>query len=178
LLGKMLDGILNVMGVLAGLILLFITFSISYSIFTRFFGLQPPVWTVQFNEYALLWMTFLGTSWALRKRKHVSLDLIQTRLKPPAQHWLERIHSVMGILLCSVLCWYSATATWSHFQRGIIDVKGVDMPKYIVIGVIPFGFFMLTLQFIRNLFAEFPESGPLENNDDDEMAIPQSGGRS
>jgi C4-dicarboxylate transporter, DctQ subunit len=173
--GKVLDGILNVMGVLAGIVLLFITFSISYSIFTRFFGFQTPVWTVQFNEYALLWMTFLGTAWALRRQKHVSLDLIQSRLTPSARRRLEWAHSLVGILLCGVLCWYSAKATWSHFIRGIIDIKGIDVPKFIVISVIPFGFFLLILQFVRNLVSGSPETEEQAGDEAAEQGSAQGG---
>ena len=76
MLSRFLDRILTGMAVLAGLLLLFITFSISYGIFTRALGFQSPVWTIQFNEYSLLWMTFLGSAWVLNRRKHVAVDVI------------------------------------------------------------------------------------------------------
>ena len=79
---RFMDKILTGMTVLAGLFLLFITFSISYSIFTRAAGLPSPVWTVQFNEYSLLWMTFLGTAWVLSRRKHVAVDVLTSHLGP------------------------------------------------------------------------------------------------
>jgi len=37
------------------------------------------------------------------------------------------------------------------FQRGVTDVQAVDMPKYLVLMVIPAGFLVLTAQFLRNL---------------------------
>ncbi len=73
---RILDRVFNVMAVLSGLLLLFMTFSISYSIFARLVGITQPIWTVQFNEYALLWMTFLGSAWVLSRRKHVSMDVV------------------------------------------------------------------------------------------------------
>jgi C4-dicarboxylate transporter DctQ subunit len=155
LLSRILDRVLTGMAVLAGLLLLFITFSISYSIFTRFVGLPSPVWTVQFNEYSLLWMTFLGSAWALNRGKHVSMDVITGRLRPPARRIMDIVHSLMGIGVCGVLCWYTSMMTLNFFQRGVTDVQAVDIPKYSVLMVIPFGFLILTVQFFRNLALDF-----------------------
>jgi len=35
---------------------------------------------------------------------------------------------------------------------GIIDVKAVDVPKYLILMIIPIGFFVLSLQFLRQIF--------------------------
>lgn len=153
MLGRFLDRLLAGMAVLAGLLLLFITFSISYSIFTRALGFQSPVWTVQFNEYSLLWMTFLGSGWALRRRKHVAVDIITARLGRGGKRAAEVVHSLLGIGVCGVLCWYSSLMTLNLFQRGVTDVQAVDIPKYLVLIVIPAGFLVLTAQFLRNLAA-------------------------
>jgi C4-dicarboxylate transporter DctQ subunit len=169
LLNRFLDRILTGMAVLAGLLLLFITFSISYSIFTRAVGVASPVWTVQFNEYSLLWMTFLGSAWVLSRRKHVAVDIITGRLGPRGKRIADVFHSLAGSGVCGVLCWYSSLITLNLLQRGVTDVQVVDVPKYLVLMVIPVGFFALTAQFLRTLStalrrirAEAPEGGGQE----------------
>jgi C4-dicarboxylate transporter DctQ subunit len=166
---RFLDRVLSGMAVLAGLLLLFITFSISYSIFTRALGVGSPVWTVQFNEYSLLWMTFLGSAWVLSRRKHVAVDIITGRLGPRGKRIADVLHSLAGTGVCGVLCWYSFLITLNLFQRGVTDVQAVDIPKYLVLMVIPIGFLVLTVQFLRNLAtslgktqAEAPEGGRQE----------------
>ena len=151
MLGKFLDRILTGMAALAGLFLLFITFSISYSIFTRALNLPSPVWTVQFNEYSLLWMTFLGTAWVLSRRKHVAVDVITSHLRPEGRRIAEVVHSLLGVVVCAVLCWQSLLMTLNLLQRGVTDVQAVDMPKFLILVVIPAGFLVLTAQFCRNL---------------------------
>jgi C4-dicarboxylate transporter, DctQ subunit len=151
LLSKFLDRILTGMAVLAGLLLVFITFSISYGIFTRALGFQSPGWTIQFNEYSLLWLTFLGSAWVLSRRKHVAVDIITSRLRPSSRKIADIVHSLLGIGVCGLLCWYSALITLSLFQRGVTDVQAVDIPKYLVLIIIPAGFLVLTAQFLRNL---------------------------
>jgi C4-dicarboxylate transporter, DctQ subunit len=153
LLGRIFDRILSGTAVLAGLILLFITFSISYGIFTRALGYQSPVWTVQFSEYSLLWMTFLGSAWVLSRRKHVAMDIVTGRFNPRNRRVAEMVHSFMGIGLCGVLCWFSSLITLSLFQRGVTDVQAVDLPKHLIVIIIPIGFLLLMVQFARNLIA-------------------------
>jgi C4-dicarboxylate transporter, DctQ subunit len=159
LLSKMLDGLLTGLAALAGLILVFITFSISYGIITRAMGFQSPVWIVQFNEYSLLWMTFLGSAWILSRRKHVAMDVLTGQLSPRSRRFAEILHGFMGVGLCGILFYYSTLMTLNLYQRGVTDVQAMDVPKYLVIMVIPIGFLVLILQFFRNLTASLRGTG-------------------
>ncbi|MEE4363971.1 MAG: TRAP transporter small permease [Desulfotignum sp.] len=149
---KAIDKLLGIMAFFAGVLLLFVTFSISYTIFSRITGLSSPLWVLQCNEYALLWITFLGTAWVLKRDKHVSIDLVTGRLSPKKQSWFRLFHSLLGMLLCLVFLWYGTRVTIEQFQRGVVDVQAVDVPKYIILMVIPIGFFALVLQFARQFF--------------------------
>jgi C4-dicarboxylate transporter DctQ subunit len=166
-LSKALGKALSVLAVVGGLLLLFVTFSIGYSIFARAVGIPSPVWVVQFNEYALLWITFLASGWVLRRNKHVSVDLLTGRLRHRGRAVMEMIHGFLGIGVSVVLLCYGAMVVWSHYQRGVTDVQVVDIPKYLILIVIPFGFFWLVLQFLqkaidayRLIHSDHPDEGP------------------
>ena len=150
---KVLKWICDFMAVVGALLLLFITFSIAYSIITRKLNLPTPIWVVQFNEYALLWVTFLATAWILSKDKHVSVQILVLFLGKRGRRTLAFIQSLVGIGLCGVLCWYGMYTTWDHYARGVIDVGSVDIPKAYVLAVIPLGFLLLVLQFIAKAAA-------------------------
>ena len=146
---KLLDKICGVLAVLAALLLLFITFSIGYSIFTRQLKLPSPVWVVQFNEYSLLWVTFLGTAWVLSQEKHVAIQLVTERLSVRVQRVVSLVHNLVGFALCGAFCWFAWFNTWDHYVRKVTDVGSVDFPKAYVLAIIPLGFFLLALQFLR-----------------------------
>ena len=148
---KLLDKVCTALAVGAGCLFLFVTFSICYSIFTRTLRLPSPIWTVQFDEYAMLWMTFLGTGWLLSRNKHVSILIVMSRLNEKGKQIFRTIHDFMGMLLCGAICYFSAVSVWSHFERNVIDVQAVDVPKAYVMMVIPLGFFLLLLQFLRRI---------------------------
>jgi TRAP-type C4-dicarboxylate transport system permease small subunit len=154
------------MAFIAGFLLLFVTFSISYSIFSRTVGLTSPVWIVQFNEYALLWITFLGTAWVLARDKHVSIDLLTGRFSQEKKSYLKLFHGILGTIVCLVLLWYGFWTTLGQFQRGIIDVQAVDVPKFLILMIIPIGFLFLVIQFMRQFFNTLKRVGKeTEKND-------------
>ncbi len=150
-----LDSVLKViesfMAVLAGLLLIYVTLSMCASIALRTLGLQTPLWSVQFNEYSLLWIAMLGGGWLLRREKHVSLDTVTRRLKGSGLKRLRVIHAFLGLLICGILAYYSGAVTWDNFRRGVLDVRAVDVPKYLILSVIFFGFSVMALEFLRML---------------------------
>lgn len=146
---KLLDRLCSGLAVLAAGLFLFCTFSICFSIMTRSLRILGPVWVVQFNEYAMLWITFLGTAYLLMKNRHVSIQIVTGRLGVKGKKVIAQVHAALGILLCLGLFFFTLSSTWEHFVRGVIDVQAVDVPKGYVLMVIPFGFLLLTLQFLR-----------------------------
>lgn len=149
--GRVLDRIHDVLAVVIGIILVFMTLSIGYAIFARAVNLPGPLWIVQFNEYAMLFATFLGASWLLSKGRHVSVELVVSRFGPRRRNILRLFHSLLGMGLSATLCWYGALTTIENFQRNVIHVQAVDVPMAYILFVIPLGFFLLILQFLRNL---------------------------
>jgi C4-dicarboxylate transporter DctQ subunit len=147
---KVLDRIFEFLAVVVSIILVFMTLTIGYAIFARAVGLPGPLWIVQFNEYAMLYATFLGGAWLLSKGKHVSIELVVSRFSPRTQRIFDLIHSLLGIGVCGILCWYGTLTTIENFQRKVIHVQAVDVPMAYLLFVIPLGFFLLVLQFVRN----------------------------
>lgn len=153
-LDRMLMCVETMLAVLAGFLLLFITFSICASIALRMMNLPVPLWSVQFNEYALLWITFLGGAWLLRRKRHVALDILTRRLSERNLRLIGALHAVLGLLVCGSLTWICGAVVWDHFQRGVVDVRAVDVPKHWILAVVFFGFLTLTLEFMCEMLLE------------------------
>jgi TRAP-type C4-dicarboxylate transport system permease small subunit len=64
--------------------------------------------------------------------------------------------------LCAVLCWYGTLTTIENFQRKVIHVQAVDVPMAYLLFVIPLGFFLLVLQFVRDFVVEIRSLGSEE----------------
>lgn len=111
--------------------------------------IMGPVWIVQFNEYAMLWITFLGTAYLLMMNRHASIQIVVGRLGEKGKRYFGLAHNLLGLVLCLGLTYFCTSSTWEHFARNVIDVQAVDVPKGYILLVIPLGFLLLSLQFLR-----------------------------
>ena len=148
----LIDMIMDGFAFFAGILLLLVTFFVSYGVILRYIHIRPPIWILQYTEYALLWITFLGAAWLLRKGGHIRIDTVITRLGPKTQKIIEVIIAILGFVVCIVIVWFGTEKTLEFYKRGILDVKGVIVPLYPLFLIIPLGGFMLLLQFGRNIY--------------------------
>ena len=148
----LIDMIMDGFAFLAGILLLLVTFFVSYSVILRYLHIKPPIWILQYTEYALLWITFLGAAWLLRKGGHIRIDTVITRLGPKTRSIMELIIAILGLVVCLIIVWFGTEKTIEFYNRGIQDVKGVIVPIYPLFLIIPLGGFMLLLQFGRNIY--------------------------
>ena len=146
---KTVDRIIDSMAWIAGLLLLFMMFSICYEVILRYFNFRPPTWVTEITEYILLYVTFLGAPWVLKQDGHVKVDIVVTRLGLRAGKALEILTSIFGMGVCCVLVWFGTNVTLDHYQRHIPVIKALEVPKFLLLGIIPIGSALLIIQFIR-----------------------------
>lgn len=146
--GKLLGKINNIAAFVAGVILLFVAVSISYGVLVRTIGGCPPIWITQIDEYAMVWVTFLAAAWLLPDDRHVSVDLVVSRISAKGRAICRFGGDIAGMLLCGALCYLGSLCTWENYRDHVIDVQSIDVPKAYVLVVIPFGFLLLFFGFV------------------------------
>jgi len=152
-LNSIFDRAINVMFYMATGMTLVIFFSVCTELFMRNFFNRPQIWSVEVTEYAMLYITFLGTAWLLREEGHVSVDILLVLLKPKSHALLNSITSILGVIVCSVLTFYGAWSTWLHYQKGLYTFSAMEPLKWPFLIVIPFGSLLLLIQFARSSHA-------------------------
>lgn len=148
------DVLLDWMAFLAGILLLAITLMVTYAVILRYMNIRPPIWVVQYTEYGLLWITFLGAAWLQRLNGHIRIDTIIINLPEKIQGKLEILNHLLGCLITFTLFGFALFHTIDLFQRGILEVNTINVPKYIIFSVIPFGSLVLFVQFVRDTWTK------------------------
>jgi TRAP-type C4-dicarboxylate transport system permease small subunit len=146
---RFFDRLVDVMAALAGVILVFITAAVCYTIGMRFLFTKTTIWIIPMTEYALLWIVFLGTTWLLREGGHITTDIVYAHLRKRAKHYLDGITCVIGALACGTLVVLGVIHLCDCITGGVTDVRAVTVPKSAVFIIIPFGSLLLTIQFFR-----------------------------
>ena len=152
---RFFDRLADLMAILAGVIMAFITAAICYGVVMRYFLMSPSIWVVQTSEYALLWMVFLGTTWLLRENGHVAVDIIYSHLRDRSRSFLNLITFSLAGVACAVVFFFGARYTWQCVVSGITDVRALTVPKQVVFIIIPIGSLLLCIQFFRMVWGEF-----------------------
>ena len=114
---------------------------------------RPQVWVIEFTEYALLYITFLGTSALQRQGGHVSVDLLTDALNDTWRRRLALVSAALCLVVTLVLTWFATLATIDALRRGIYKPTIMEFPTWIVLAVIPVGSLLLSLRFAHRLLS-------------------------
>ena len=139
----------QVLAAIACTMLVLITLAICWEIVARWtFNLNNP-WLVELSEITLLYVTFLGAAWVLGNDKHVTIDLIIERISGVTQRWLHLALSLLAAVTCFTLVWFGILVALDQFQNEIREPTIMAPQSFWITLVIPFGFLLLGVQFLR-----------------------------
>jgi TRAP-type C4-dicarboxylate transport system permease small subunit len=142
---------LRVLAIAAGVLMCAIAIMVVYDVTVRNLGFQPPSHTIALAEYGLLYITMLASPWLVRTKGHVYIELITAAVGPGPREVMARAVYVICVATCAVLAYYSGEATWVNFERGAIEVRSFDMPKWLLFAGMPVGFSLMAIEFGRYL---------------------------
>ena len=151
-LARLYDATIVASAVVAGALVAFIFAAIFIDVTVHAFGLQPPVWAASAVEYSMLYLTMLAAPWLVRKKAHIVIDIVRSQVSEAARRRLEHIVCATAIVACLILAYYGADLTIATYQRGDLDIRSVDMPRWLLYAPMPAGFLLIASEFVRLLF--------------------------
>lgn len=143
------DRIITALIFLAGVLLITSMLLVNYEVFMRYFLNYSAAWVIEVCELILLFITFLGAAWLLREDGHVTVDIVHSHLNQKTRTAMDIGTSILALVVCLVLTWYSAASTVDHLQREATLVRSLTLPKGMLMVVIPIGLLMVSIQFFR-----------------------------
>lgn len=139
------------LAVAGSLIVAAIFISIVVDVLMRTAGLQPPPWTLTYVEYALLYFTMCCAPYLVRHKGHVLIEALVSILPFSVRRPLEKIvyiSCIFGSLIFAYESYLLLAETWVS-QR--IDVRGVDIPLWILYLPMPAAYTLVAIEFARYL---------------------------
>lgn len=137
---------------LAGLILLFITFSIFFDVILRYFFNRPTGWISEVSTYLFLYVIFLGTGYALQTQLHIRVTFLIDRFGPRSVRWIEFSTMVFSIIFCSVLLWQTSIMTWAAFSGKWTTPTMLSVPYALIYISMVIGTALLLLTLLFRAF--------------------------
>ena len=140
---------------LAGIVLLFITFSISVDVFMRYVFRKPTIWITEVSTYLFLYVIYLGTAYALQQGMHIKVTFLLDVFGKRTQHIVDLITSILATLFTVVLLWQTSLMTWSAIKGKWTSPTALNAPYMYIYIIMVIGSFLLLLSFVCTTILEF-----------------------
>jgi TRAP-type C4-dicarboxylate transport system permease small subunit len=140
--------VLEAMMLLAGLLLLVMTFMIGADVVLRNIGAGGVAVSNELSEDILYLITLLTAPWLLRQGRHIRVDIV-LRVLPPRVAWaLEWLGDAIGIACCLYFVWYGAGVTVASYLNGSLSIKTLVTPEWWILAPLPIAFALLAVEFL------------------------------
>ncbi|MCW5771286.1 MAG: TRAP transporter small permease [Rhodospirillaceae bacterium] len=148
---RLYDRLLDVFGVITGLIAAFLAFGISADVVIRYFRWGEIEWMLEASEYALFYLTFIGAPWALREGAHVRVDVVLSQASPAAVRRLEIAADLLGLAASLVLLIWGIKVVVASYADNSIVSKVLVFREWRMLVIIPVSAALLCVEFVRRL---------------------------
>jgi len=148
-LDNIFDGSLTFTSGLSGVLTAFMMLIMVGNILGRRFFLFPIPWSVEFSEYFMVMIIFMGAAWVLKGEGHIIIDVVTRLLEHRTRCRVDSVTSwIMAAILLIITCW-GGLATYKDFVSGYVMWKTVLTPVWILDIFIPVGCFLLFIQSVK-----------------------------
>ena len=146
---KWFDRFNRALAAIACALFVLITLAICTEIVTRATIDVSNPWLVEISEITLLYITFLAAAWVLGNDKHVALDLLLNRLGDRSSRYLHLVLSIAAAVACFIVAWFGLLTVLDQYRHEIREPTIMAPLAYWITAVVPFGFTLLGIQFLR-----------------------------
>jgi C4-dicarboxylate transporter, DctQ subunit len=139
---KIENGLISVL-LFSTTILLFV------NVVLRYVFKSPTTWAEEIIRYAIVWVTFIGSSVCARNKLHVGIDIFVANMPIKIKKMLLILADLFSAFFCLFITFYG-------FQNTMLVVDTAQrspamlMPMWIVYISMPIGAFLMTIRFLIN----------------------------
>ena len=115
----------------------------------RYFFNAPTTWANDVNQWFFALVVMLIVPEIARTNGHIAISVLVDRMPHRKRDVAMRVIAVLSCLMCLAAFYISGNETWRQFTSGITTMWVSPIPKWWISIVIPFGFLLSALQFLR-----------------------------
>ena len=125
---------------------------VATQVFFRYVLNHSLFWSEELARYILVWLTFLGTTVAYRRKVHPGVDIFYCKMRPSARQIAAIVVHLASIALFGIMIFYGCQ--FAYFIRLQIS-PALCLPKWTVFSIIPVSGLILMLHGITFLLNDF-----------------------
>lgn len=146
---KWIDTFSQYGGYLGGILLPIAGSMIFYEVFMRYILRSPSTWVTEVSTYLIVASTMVSIAYTLKENAHIRVDWITSRFSDRTRIILDIVTSSLALIFCLYLFWEGLKLTIDSFSMGEKTSTVLRLPRFILLGFVPLGSLMISLQYLR-----------------------------
>lgn len=154
------NGLLQVnklLAIFAAGIVMLMTILTVIDVLLRYLFSKPLVWNYDVQTYLIVGVAFLGVAYAQSLRRHISVDILISRLSRADQHWFHVFNNTIFLCFTVLVTWRMGLQAWDAFLINDYLDGIIRIPVWPAKGVLTLGTGLLSLTIILTMLQDFRE---------------------
>ena len=148
-----IDRVNQLFGKLAGIMILLSCIVSATNAVLRYGLDMSNNWPLELQWYLFAAAVMLGASYTLKRNEHVRVDLIYSYVSDRTRIWIDLFGLILFLMpACLLFAWLSWTTLF--YPSWLVSEHSLNsggLPRYPIKFIVPFGFFMLSLQGLSEI---------------------------
>ena len=133
------------------------------NVFARTF-FQSIYFAEEVSKFLVMLTTFAGVSYGVRKARHIRMGAFLDAMPPKMEKTFIIIISLISAVVMAIMAWASWEYLINAMSKGHMT-PALRVPKWTFYVIIPIGFGLATIQYIRTIIKNFIEKDPWQSPD-------------
>ena len=133
------------------------------NVFARTF-FQSIYFAEEVSKFLVMLMTFAGVSYGVRKARHIRMGAFLDAMPPKMEKTFIIIISLVSAIVMAIMTWASWEYLLNAMSKGHMT-PALRVPKWTFYAIIPVGFGLACIQYIRTIIKNFIEPDPWQSPD-------------
>lgn len=131
------------------------------NVFARTF-FQSIYFAEEVSKFLVMLMTFIGVSYGVRKARHIRMGAFLDAMPPMLEKVFLIIISLVSAIVMGMMAWFSYRYLQNAMDMGHMT-PALRVPKWTFYVIVPFGFGLACIQYIRTIIKNLTEKDPWQS---------------
>jgi len=148
-------------------ILVFCVASLAILLITNVFArtfFQSIYFAEEVSKFLVMLTTFTGVSYGVRKARHIRMGAFLDAMPPKMEKTFLIIISFISAFVMAIMTWFSYKYLMNAMDMGHMT-PALRVPKWTFYVIIPIGFGLACIQYIRTIIKNLTEKDPWQSPD-------------
>jgi len=133
------------------------------NVFARTF-FQSIYFAEEVSKFLVMLCTFTGVSYGVRKARHIRMGAFLDAMPPKMEKAFIIFISLISAIVMGIMAWASYEYLMNAFSKGHMT-PALRVPKWTFYVIIPVGFGLACIQYIRTIIKNLTEKDPWQSPD-------------